>query len=280
MNIWEAIFLQPLLNGLLVFYHLSFGNLGLAIILLTISIRLVLTPLVLPSMKAMQKMRELGPELAKLKERHKGDKTKLMQAQADFYKSRGINPASGCLPQIVQLVILIALFQVFSQTLYANGDVVEKINKLAYPAFSLKDPLNTGFLLLDLTKPDTFRLPGAPFPLPGLFLLAAALVQLLSSKMMAPAVRKEAKVAKKTPGEMDDVMAATQQQMLYLFPLLTIFIGFTFPSGLVLYWFVFSFFQTVQQYLVSGWGGLAPWIKRVSLVKSLANGKNNGNRDN
>lgn len=274
MDIWQAFFVQPLLNGLLLFYHLFFNNLGLAIIALTVAIRLVLTPLVLPSMKAMQRMRDYAPELARLKEKYKGDKTKLMQAQADFYKSKGINPVSGCLPQIVQLVVLIALFQVFSQTLYANGDIAERVNRLAYPALSVKDSLNTSFLLLDLTKPDTFRLPNVPFPLPGLFLLAAALVQLLSSKMMMPVVSKETKVAKKTPGEMDDVMAATQQQMLYLFPALTIFIGFGFPSGLVLYWFVFSFFQAIQQYMVSGWGGLTPWIQVAGLVKSVSNEKN------
>ncbi|MBI2007102.1 MAG: YidC/Oxa1 family membrane protein insertase [Candidatus Blackburnbacteria bacterium] len=273
MEIWQTFFVQPLLNGLLLFYHLFFNNLGLAIIALTVAIRLVLTPLVLPSMRAMQKMKDYAPELAKLKEKHKGDKTKLMQAQADFYKSKGINPASGCLPQIAQLVVLIALFQVFSQTLYSNGDMVERVNRLAYPALTVKNQPSTGFLLLDLTKPDTFRLPGLPIPLPGLFLVAAALIQLLSSKMMTPAVKKEAAVAKKTPGEMDDIMAATQQQMLYLFPALTIFIGFSFPSGLVLYWLVFSFFQAVQQYMVSGWGGLAPWLRAAGLLKLASNEK-------
>lgn len=267
-------FVQPLLNGLLLFYHLFFNNLGLAIVALTVAIRLALTPLVLPSMKAMQKMRDYAPELARLKEKHKDDKTKLMQAQADFYKSKGINPASGCLPQIVQLVVLIALYQVFSKILISNGDILTKINNLAYPSLALKETLNKTFIYLDLTKPDVFHFPGITIPLPGLFLLAAALVQLLSSKMMAPVVSKEAAVAKKTSGEMDDVMAATQQQMLYLFPTLTIFIGFSFPSGLVLYWFVFSLFQAVQQYLVSGWGGLAPWIRAAGLVKSASNEKN------
>lgn len=273
MGIWDTLFLQPILNGLLVFYHLLFNDLGLAIVALTVSIRLVLTPLVLPSMKTMQRMREFTPELNKLKVKYKDDKKKLMQAQADFYKSKGINPASGCLPQIVQLVILIALFQVFTQTLPVNGDVVEKINKLAYPPFSLKEPLNTNFLYLDLAKPDVFRLPGFPFPMPGPFLLAAALIQFLSSKMLAPTVSRQTKEAKKTPGGMDDMMAATQQQMLYLFPLMTIFIGFTFASGLVIYWFVFSLFQLAQQYLTSGWGGLTPWIHGLGLVKSDTNGK-------
>lgn len=273
MGIWDTLFLQPILNGLLVFYHVFFNNLGLAIIALTVSTRLILTPLVLPSMKAMQKMREFTPDLNKLKQKYKDDKKKLMQAQADFYKSKGINPASGCLPQIAQLVILIALFQVFTQTLPVNGDAIEKINKLAYPPFSLKEPLNTGFLYLNLARPDVFHAPGFPFPIPGPFLLAAALVQFLSSKMLAPTISLQTKEAKKTPSGTDDMMAGVQQQMLYFFPLMTIFIGFTFASGLVIYWFVFSLFQLVQQYLTSGWGGLAPWIHKLGLVKSDINGK-------
>lgn len=218
-------------------------------------------------MKAMQKMREYAPELGKLKKKYKGDRTRLMQAQADFYKSKGVNPASGCLPQLVQFAVLIALFQMFSGVLSANGDLVEKVNKLAYSPLKLSDPLNTMFGGLDLTKPDVFPVSGVPFPLPGILLIAAALVQLLSSKMMMPAVAKEKKIAKKTPGEMDDVMVAMQQQMLYLFPIFTIFIGLSFPSGLVLYWFVYSFFQIIQQYLVTGWGGLTPWLRHINLVK-------------
>jgi membrane protein insertase Oxa1/YidC/SpoIIIJ len=81
--------------------------------------------------------------------------------------------------------------------------------------------------------------------------------------MMMPAVKKAEAEAKKTEGATDDVMAATQQQMLYMFPLMTIFIGFNFPSGLVLYWFLFSLLSAIQQYFVGGWGGLAPWIARI-----------------
>lgn len=267
MTSLEAIFIQPLLNALLVFYHLLFNDLGLAVISLTIFIRLILVPLTTPSLQVMQKMRDLAPELAKIKEKHKNDKTRQMQAQADFYKSRGINPAAGCLPQIIQLVILIALFQVFIRVLSSNGGITEKVNSLAYPPLQVEGTVNTKFLYLDLSKPDTFKLPDIPFPIPGPFLLASALVQLLSSKMIAPAIVKQKKEALKTKGELDDVMASTQQQMVYLFPLITIFIGFNFASGLVLYWFIFSLFQVIQQYFVSGWGGLAPWVRRIGLVQ-------------
>lgn len=259
---------QPLINLLIVFYHLLFNNLGLAIIALTALLRLLLIPLTSPSMKAMQKMREVAPELERLKKKHAGDRTKLMQAQADFYRQRGINPAAGCLPQLVQIVVLIALFQGFIRVLSPDGDVTARLNEVLYPSLQIEGQINKTFFGRDLTSPDVYKVPGIPLPLPGVFLLLAAAAQFLSSKMMAPAVKKQEKIAKKTGGEMDDLMAGMQEQMLYLFPLLTIFIGYTFPLGLILYWGSFSVFQSAQQYTISGWGGLIPWLKRVGLSRT------------
>lgn len=262
--IWE-----PLINLLIVFYHLLFNNLGLAIIALTALIRLALVPLTMPSMRAMQKMRDLAPELARLKKKHAGDRTKLMQAQADFYKEKGVNPAAGCLPQIVQIVVLIALFRGFISVLSVDGDITNKLNEVLYSSLQLGSPVNVDFFGRNLTQPDVIPVGGLPFPLPGFFLLLAAAVQFLSSKMMMPQTEKQKKLAKKTPGEMDDLMSGMQKQMLYMFPLLTIFIGYTFPLGLVLYWGSFSLFQALQQYFISGWGGLTPWAERAGLPLSL-----------
>ncbi len=267
-NIWQAIFIQPLANVLILLLHALFNNLGLAIIALTLIVRLVLVPLTLPSQRAMAKMRDLAPEIEKLKKRHKDDKAKLMQAQADLYKEHGVNPAAGCLPQVVQLLILFGLLGVFRLAISGNANTLAEINKLAY---SFIDPLQTivsKFLYLDLVHPDSFPVAGLPFKLPGAMLIASAIVQLLSAKMMMPEVKKEQQVAKKTPGQVDDVMASTQQQMFYLFPVMTIIVGINFPSGLVLYWFIFSLSQMVQQYYTSGWGGLSSWLRRLNLVQS------------
>ncbi len=263
---WNTFFIQPLANSLFFFYHI-FGNLGVAIIALTVTVRLILTPLTLPSMRQMQKMRDLAPELAKIKNKHKDDKIKQAQAQADFYKTKGINPASGCLPQIVQMVILIALFGTLNMVVRSNGDVAGHINSLLYEPLKLTNGAETRFLGYDVLQKDVINIPGLPLPLPGVFLLLAAAVQFLSSKMMAPAVAVLEKKAAKTSGGMDDAMAGMQKQMLYMFPLMTIFIGYSFPLGLVLYWVVFSLFQAIQQYFVSGWGGLTPWVKRLSLIQ-------------
>lgn len=214
-------------------------------------------------MKAQKKMTGLAPEIARLKEKYAGDKEKFARAQMELYRQAGANPAAGCLPLIIQFVILIALYQVFIQLLQANGGVVAKINEMVYPFLRLPQDatVNLSFLYLDLARPDVFKVNN--IPLPGFFLLLAAATQFLSTKMMAPVVNKAQKVAAKTPQKTDDMATMMQSQMLYLFPLMTIFIGYTFPSGLVLYWFVFSAFQLVQQYLFSGWGGLQPWVAKL-----------------
>ena len=85
--------------------------------------------------------------------------------------------------------------------------------------------------------------------------------------MMAPVVATAKKEAQKTPEKTDDMATAMQSQMTYMFPLMTILIGYSFPSGLILYWLIFSLFTAIQQYFVSGWGGLEPWIRRLKLLK-------------
>lgn len=255
MNPWHILLYQPLVNALIAFYEVL-GNLGFAIIGLTVVIRAALIPLTAPSLKAAQKMRELQPELEKLKKKHKKDRTALAQAQMALYKKHGANPAAGCLPQIVQIIILIALFQAFSKVLRADGDIIVKLNEVLYPSLQLAADtvINTKFLYLELTKPDLITLPFkigiGPLStdrLPGLFLLAAAGIQFLSSRLMMPVAKKEEQLAKKTKGKTDDMAAVMQEQMLYLMPIMTLLIGFTFPSGLVLYWLTFSLFMFGQQ---------------------------------
>ncbi len=252
MNIWFIFLYQPLVNLLILFYKVLFQNLGLAIIALTLGIRSALRPLILPSMKTAQKMKQLQPELEELKKKYKEDKQGLAQAQLKLYQKHGFNPAAGCLPQIIQIIILIALFQAFNQVLSPDGDIIAKLNEILYSPLQLSEEvaINTKFLYLELTKPDLIQL---PFSLnlqifkidkvPGIFLLAAALTQFISSKSMFPMAQSAQSKAEKTPQQEDDMAAAMQKQMLYMMPLMTLFIGFRFASGLVLYWLTFSMFM-------------------------------------
>jgi len=269
-TIFTTLLVQPLANGLAIFIKIFGGNLGLAIITFTIFLRLLLNPLTKPYMESMKKIRELNPQLDKIKKKYKGDKVKLAQAQADLYKQKGVNPSAGCIPYIIQIVILIAFFRMFTMTLSGDGAIEESFNQLLYSPlyFSPEATINTTFLGIDLTQPNTFTVAFLPFALPGIILILAALAQLVSSKIMAPAVQAEGEAAKKTKEIGDDMQATMQKSMVYTFPLFTIIFGMRFPAGLALYWMVISAFQAYQQYRTTGWGGMKPWLIRLGLLKS------------
>ena len=263
---WHTFFYQPLVNALIFFYGLLGHNLGLAIIGLTIAIRAILTPLTLPSLKSAQKLRELQPELEKLKKECGADRQVFAKKQLEFYRQQGVNPAAGCLPQIAQIIVLIALFQAFNQVLQANGDIIANLNQVLYSGLKLAPDtvINPKFLYLNLTKPDLFTIPAIKISqftldkLPGIFLIASAVIQFFSSKLMMPAAKAHQANAEKTPQKADDMATSMQQQMLYLMPLMTLFIGFKFPSGLVLYWLTFSLVMLAQQL----------WTNRKSKTKT------------
>jgi len=159
--------LQPIVNLiyqiLLFFYKFFGGNLGLSIVFLTLLVKLVLIPLVIPSLKSAKKMQDLKPHLDKLKDKHQ-DKKALQQAQLDLYKEHGVNPMGGCLPQIVQILVLISLYQVFMK--FLGQPSIEGI------------AVNSQFLYLDLNKPDkTYIMP-----------ILAGLTQFVFSLMMQSGV--------------------------------------------------------------------------------------------
>ena len=243
---------------------------GLAIIAFTVFLRIILNPLTKPYMESMKKMKDIAPQLEKLKQKHQDDKVKQAQAQADFYRQKGINPGAGCLPYLLQIVVLIAFFNVFTTTLASSDQARENFNKLLYQPlkFTQSETLNTHFLYLDVTKPDLINLPGISFAIPGPILFLAAAIQLLSAKMMAPYTQAEEKIAEKSPKKEDDIQVAMQKSMVYTFPLFTLFIGMKFASGLALYWLIFSLAQVYQQARTQGWGGLSPWINKLNLIKS------------
>lgn len=224
-------------------YHLLGNNLGLAIIALTVIVKTVLIPLVAPSMKSAQKMRELKPKLDNLKNKHT-DKAALQQAQLELYKQHGVNPAAGCLPQIVQIIILISLYQVFIKFLgQTQIDGVE---------------LNTKFLYFDLAKPDQLYI------LP----ILAGLTQLVFSLMMTSGLEHHVhetknKKTQEKDGDQLEMAQAMQSQMVYMMPLMTVFISINFHSGLVLYWVISTVFSIAQQYYFSGWGGLIPTLNKL-----------------
>ncbi len=266
-NIFTLLLVQPLTNGLIFFYRILGQNLGVAILVFSIFLIFLLRPLTKPYLQSMKKIKEMEPQLAKLRKKFGTDKLKMSQAQAELYKQNKINPTAGCLPYILQFIVLIALFQVFTVVLSGQDIASGKLNQLLYPSlkFSENQQINTKFLYLDISKPDTFNVPGIPFGLPGLFLVLATLAQFLSVKITAPYISKEQKIARKTKSQADDIQVAMQSSMTYTLPLMTLIFGLKFPSGLALYWLVFSIVNVWQQVGMSGWGSLTP---TVNLIKS------------
>lgn len=270
MDIFTLILVQPLTNGLILCYKFLGQNLGVAILAFSIFLIFAMRPLTKPYLESMKKIKALEPQLAKLRKKYGSDKMKMSQVQADLYKENKINPMGGCLPYLLQFVILIALFRVFTATLAADANTTANVNKLLYTPlkFAQNEVLNTRFLYLNISKPDTFNIPGIPFALPGLFLVLATVAQFLSVKITTPYLSKEEQIAKKTKSQTDDMSVAMQQSMTYTLPLMTLVFGLRFPSGLALYWLVFSIINVWQQVSMSGWGSLTPLISRLNLLKS------------
>lgn len=250
------LFLAPFVNALFAVYYMI-GNFGLAIIIVTVIIRLVLLPLVMPSLKSAQKIRELQPKLNKLKEKFGKDKQALAKAQMDLYKQEGVNPMSGCLPQIIQIAVLLLFFYAFNMvSLFSEGKVpLEKINSNLIQSFRIDQnfKFDMSFFGSDLVQtPAKIFSQGmdSGLILPLILLIGSGFLQYLSAKLMMPAPKVSESIADTTKDKEDDMMAMMRTQSTYFMPLMTIFIGWSFSLGLLLYWFITSGFMVVQQMVV------------------------------
>lgn len=235
------------INILVELYKIT-GNLGVSIIALTFILRSILVPITLPSLKSQQKIKEMQPELKALKKKHT-DKKVLQQKQLELYQKYNINPLAGCIPQLVQLGVLIFLYHAL--TSFLGNTTVQGIE------------INTRFFWMDLSLPDP------KFILPVL----AALTQFVLSLMLAPGAEipdvvpndsklKKVKDANEKEEDTAEMAQTMQRQMMFIMPVMTGFIALKFPSGLALYWVASTVFSVVQQYFVSGPGGLTLYVER------------------
>ncbi|MDQ4036228.1 MAG: YidC/Oxa1 family membrane protein insertase [Chloroflexota bacterium] len=293
---WDVFFL-PLFNLLVFLYEIPFFDFALAIIVFTIVIRTILAPLFVRQIQSQKEMQRMQPLIREVQRKHKGNRQKVSEETMALYKEHGVNPAAGCLPVVLQLPILFALYQALIRAsgiiqgfrpdsgnqaafdalqaqdlvtavaghsdwyaISANGACnLPEFNQL--PQFlplncqlidpiKLTEPVNTtiGWLLgLDLAQIDTVF----AIPLFGTFALSllavvAAILQFVQVKMTSP---------RPNP---DDPTSSMTSTMTYTFPLLTIIWGGIFPSGLILYWIVYTAYLVVQQFLIMGWGNLFP----------------------
>lgn len=241
------------------------GNIAVAIVLMTILLRIILIPIFRRQTVSTKRTQMLAPELREIQRRFKGDSMKVRTAQQELYRERGINPLAGCLPAILQLFLLIPLYSVFSQGLTnfnpqsmldvfgfriidMGCDATAIVNALGQVTNPCINPVAFG---VDWGVPEVIiGSPGALFS--GLSLLAviSALLQLVTSRMALPAAD--------SASASDDPNARIQRQMAILFPFISLIYGSILPAGLFLYWIVSTLFSIVQQYLILGWGGMFP----------------------
>ncbi len=278
-DFFNLVFIHPIINILVVVYsafsfmHIPYA-LGFAIIGLTVVLRYIMYPLTTSQLKASMKMQKVAPLMKKLKERYKGDAKKIQEETMRLYKEHGINPAAGCLPVLVQMPIIWALYSVLQQIVGTKPLVVAEINKIIYLDFlKLQNIWDPSFFGLSLgAKPsDIFSLDRLPTA-GSLILLVPVLTgvfQFILSKMMIPVktgvavlekdIEKKGNIDKKDAG---DFASAFQTQSMFIFPVMIGFFAFSFPIGLSLYWNTFTIFGIIQQYKIAGLGGLSAWIKK------------------
>lgn len=269
MNIVDLLLVKPIVTLLLVFYHgLVYLHipypLGFSIILLTVLIRLLLYPLTSTQLKVSKKMQELTPHLSHIKEKHKGDMKRQQEATMALYKEHNVNPAAGCLPGIVQIVVLLfGLYPVLNNSLVIHAkDVVAYINHLVYFSnLGLTSPWDTHFFgfMLGKTPGQLFSTLG---PIVVLIPVLTALFQFVQSKMMMPAKDPNALTIKKDAKD-EDFATTFQKQSLYLLPVMIGFFSWNFVIGLSLYWNTFSIFGIIQQYRVAGLGSAHEWVDKL-----------------
>jgi len=264
--LYHEFLYRPLLNILVLFYDFL-GDFGLAIIALTLLVRLILYPIAKKSLEHQKALKKIQPKIKELQKKHKDDKEKLTAEMMALYKEHDFNPASGCLPLIVQFIILIALYRVFISGIHL--DASQLYSWVPHPA-----NFNTSFLgLFDLGQKSAevnlgklLKLDSGGFSLinaGGLVLaLMAGTAQFIQTKMTI-AVQAKKKggetndsqpttndKSSETDSAMPDMAEMMNKQMLYFFPLLTVYIGLSFPAGLALYWTVSTVLLIGQQYIL------------------------------
>lgn len=232
IGLFNTVLYQPLFNLLVWLYNNVPGHdIGLAILILTVLIKLILYPFSLQALKAQKAMAELQPKISELKAKYKDQKETMTKEMMKLYKENKVNPLSSCLPVLIQLPFLIAVYQVFIKGLGSQG--LENLYAfVANPGHI--NPISMGFL--DLSKPNLV-----------LAVLAGA-AQFWQAKMMP-----QQKPPKNIAGAKDEGMAAAMnKQMLYFMPAITILIGASLPGGLTFYWFLTTVLTVAQQYLYFG----------------------------
>ncbi|MBI2054695.1 MAG: membrane protein insertase YidC [Candidatus Sungbacteria bacterium] len=225
-SFYHEIFYRPLVNLLVFFYQgIPYHDLGLAIILVTVLIRILLYPLMTKSLKSQKEMADIQPQLRVIQEKYKNNKEEQAKRVMEFYKEKGVNPFSGCLPILIQLPLLFALYQVFAGA--ANGQLLREIYSFV-PRPDALSPIGFGFL--DLSHRSI------------VLAVVAGISQFLQAYLMPKPV--------KSLGPENAMQNAIQNQTTFVLPIIITIISFNFPAALPLYWIVLNIIGIIQQEVI------------------------------
>lgn len=249
-TLYYAIFYRPLYNGLVFLTGiLPFHDFGLAIVVLTIVVRLILFPFSHRSTMAQAKMKQIEPEVSKIKEKFKDNKEEQTRQIMSLYREHGISPFSGFLMLLIQFPVFIALYMLLKQGVEANYT-------LLYSFINFPQNINTVFLgLVDVSK--------ASYVISFL----AALSQFFQVKLSMPSVKKISSGPRSFKDELQKNMGI---QMKYIMPVFIFFIAQRFPSGLALYWTTSNVFAIFHEIIVSRKS------KKLNEPGQQSSGKNKG----
>lgn len=234
--VYNLIFYQPLFNCLVWLYNILPGHdIGLAILVLTVFIRLILFPLYYQSIKSQKALQDIQPKVDALKKQYANEKEKMAQELMNLYKKDKVNPFSSCLPLLVQFPFLIAVYQVFRQGLSSKGF------EMLYPFVFRPEHINPMFLgFINLAVPSL------------VLAVLAGLAQFWQTKMLM-AQKPPLIKGKEIEGSADEkTMAMMNKQMIYFMPIFTVIIGASLPAGLTLYWFITTLLMALQQVWMFG----------------------------
>ncbi len=252
-DLWREIIIRPLLNLLVVLYTICFNNMGLAIIVFTVIVRLVTLPLTIKQLRQMRAMTDLQPRMREIQDRYGRDRQRVSQETMRMYREAGVSPV-GCLgPLVIQMPILFGLFRVLIQTLYSRPDHLVALAEKFYawiPLFPIYTaaPLSASFLWMDLSEPDPSNV-----VIPVLVFVSTWLQQKMT---MTPSA--------------DPRQSTNQMMMLWLMPLMIAFFSFTLPSGLSLYWIASNVIGIGIQYFVTGWQPIFPLFPKAEPAPAAA----------
>lgn len=228
-QLFQTILYQPIFNIFVALYNVV-GDVGVVILIITVVIKLALWPLTAKAIRAQKSLQELQPKMQELKEKYKDDQQRMAQETMALYKDHKVNPLGSCLPVLIQIPIFLALYWVLR-----NGLTTTDFS-LLYGFVTAPDSIHaTSLGIIDLAQSSV------------VLAIAAAGAQYWHASGLS---KKRPPQTAGQGGKDEDMMAVMNKQMLYVMPVLTLFISASLPGGVALYWFLSTLLSAIQQKMI------------------------------